>query len=345
MRRTVPLFTAVALAALALTGCTGGDGTPSADDWKNSPLNKYLASTWGGDLSEEEQQRRSNEQQMQVEELVAKCMTEQGFEYQPVDYSSMTSYGFNGDEWKPDSREWVSQWGYGAIDWPGKEEMEAQPPSEEEWVDPNQDYVASLSESEQAAYQEALYGPQPTEDQLNEDGSYEYDWENAGCQGTAQHEVYGSQSLWENEEFADLTEAMQKMYQDVENDPRNVELDEAWASCMADAGFTGFSKQWDAQQSIYDEQNKFWENGPQWDESKSDEENQQVFEDYQKQIDKEMEPLKEKEIELALADLDCREKTDYRGAKMKIQFEIEQRFVDDHKTELEAFKAAAEQHG
>lgn len=344
MRRTVPLFATIVVAALALTACTNSGDNPSADDWQNSPLNKYLAAAWGGDLSQEEQERRMNDQQKQAEDLVAACMSEQGFDYTPVDYSGMTSYS-TGDEWKPDSREWVAQWGYGAIDWPGKAEMEAEPVPDQEFVDPNQEYRESLSESEATAYDEALYGAPVPDDAIGEDGSYEYDWEQSGCQGKAHHEVYGAQGLWDDEQFADLTAAMNKMYEDIESDPRNVELDQEWSSCMTDAGHPGFVKQWDAQQSIYDEMNSFWENGPEWDDSKSEEENSRVFEDYNAQIEKEMQPLKDTEIELALADLDCREKTDYRGKKTKIQWELEEQFIADHKAELEAFKAAAEQRG
>lgn len=345
MRRTVPLISVAAVAALVLTGCTGGDGTPTADDWANSPLNRYLSASWGGELSEEEQERQFAEQQRQSEEIIAECMSEQGFEYNPVDYSGGIFYSGDGEEWNPESREWVAQWGYGAVNWPGKQEMEEAPMPDEEWVDPNQDYVESLSESEQAAYYEALYGPQPTEEELNEDGSYEWNWENAGCQGVAQNEIYGSQDLWNDDEFADLFAAMERLWQDIENDPRNVELDAAWSSCMADAGYSGFTKQYDAQQSIYDEMNALWENGPEWDESLPEEEMNRIWEEYDKQVQEEMAPIAEREIALALADLDCREETDYRAQKLEIQFEIEEQFVNDHKAELEAFKAAAEQRG
>ena len=49
------------------------------------------------------------------------------------------------------------------------------------------------------------------------------------------------------------------------------------------------------------------------------------------------------EVELALADLDCREETDYTDRSTDIARDAEQQFVDDHRSELEAMKAAAEQ--
>lgn len=50
-----------------------------------------------------------------------------------------------------------------------------------------------------------------------------------------------------------------------------------------------------------------------------------------------------KAVALALVDLDCRQQTDYRARHLRIQFDLEQRFVDDHQEELTALKARAEQ--
>jgi hypothetical protein len=44
-----------------------------------------------------------------------------------------------------------------------------------------------------------------------------------------------------------------------------------------------------------------------------------------------------------VADLGCREKTDYRQQQLKIQFAAEEQFIADHKEELDALKARAEQ--
>ncbi len=56
-----------------------------------------------------------------------------------------------------------------------------------------------------------------------------------------------------------------------------------------------------------------------------------------------MAALGEEEVELALADLGCREETDYRQKAQDIQFELEEQFIADHESELEALRAAAEQ--
>ena len=48
-------------------------------------------------------------------------------------------------------------------------------------------------------------------------------------------------------------------------------------------------------------------------------------------------------MHVALADLECREKTGFRAAYAEIQFALEEEFIADHKAELDALKAAAEQ--
>lgn len=343
MRAAARLTPLVMLAVLGLTACSGGSKEGGGLTWEDSPLSTYLSAAYGGDLSQEEQERKMTERQKQVEELVAACMTDEGFEYTPVDQRGGMSFS-SGDEWKPDDREWVAQYGYGAIDWPGRERMETAA-SEEEFVDPNQGYVESLSESEQQAYQETLWGPGVAEDQMNEDGSYEYRWENHGCQGKAQHEVEGDTNVWEREEFADLQEAINQLYNELGSHPDLAELDAKWASCMADAGYDGLAKQQDAAQSIYDDMNALYEEMPQPDPNLSEAEMMAFYEDAEKDRRAQQEPIKEKEVALALADLDCRDKLDYRDAQLKIQFAIEEQFIADHKTELEAFKAAAEQQG
>lgn len=80
----------------------------------------------------------------------------------------------------------------------------------------------------------------------------------AGCQGEAYESEYGdqnaSQELWE-----ELQPAFDEMYQRVEADPRIVEANQEWASCMAERGFEYESRQamhesiWDDFQARLDE--------------------------------------------------------------------------------------------
>ncbi|GMA28605.1 hypothetical protein [Arenivirga flava] len=326
-RLAVPTAAAV---VLLLAGCAGADGGGgrSAED---SPLGEYLSAVWGGDdKSTEELQAESDDQNRVREEFIADCMAEEGFEYIPSLDNGGVVYSSDDEEdpWDPESEEWVSQWGYGTVDWPGRDEQ----PDEgemEEWVDPNQDYVESLSPSEQEAYYEALNGPQPSEEDIAamEEGTYEYDWTTSGCYGAADNEAMG-EDPYQSEEHAPLMEAMDALWAESAEHPDLAELDAAWADCMADGGEPGFAKQPDAQNSIMEEQNAVWEGaepaeGEEW-------------------VEPDFTELGEREIELALVDLDCREKTDYRDRQLDVQFALEEQFIEDHKAELDAFIASYE---
>jgi hypothetical protein len=318
MSRTPALGMLGIALAIGLAGCSLLPGAEPELDWKDSPLNAYLNAQAG--MSEEEMNEHFLEQQQKIEEQVAACMAEQGFEYIPVDQSQYGGVSMDSGEWDPESREWVEEYGYGAVNFPGSEQK-----PEQEFVDPNQEYVESLSESEMAAYYETLHGPQPTEEELDEEGGYEYDPENAGCYGSAQLEVTGDDP-YSSEEFKPLMDAMNELYSEMQNDPAVGELNAAWSSCMAEAGYSGFATQQDAQNSIYDEINAYYEGQT------------EHVED-----DPALAEIQEREIDLALADLECRESTDYRQESLRLQFELEEQFVQEHKAELEALKAALQE--
>jgi hypothetical protein len=316
--RLVPVGIAVLAVSLALTGCTGGsDGSGSgSSDLKaeESPLNEYMAAVYGS-----QDQDDFAKQQEEAEEYTAACMAEEGFEYIPIDYSSQYQ-----DVPEPEdiedqnTEEWVTENGYGINQ--TSEQIEEQSEQSVEIVDPNQDYVASLSEGEQAAYYEVLYGPGPDESDMDEDGSYEYNWEEAGCQGEAQHETSAS-SVWEEDEHKAVVDAMSSMYEDVQKDPAVAALDAEWATCMADAGFAEFSKKQEAIEAVIEESNGLWdgtETGP---------------------TDEETQAARDHEKEIALADFTCSEEVDYLDKQLEAQFKVEEQFIEDHKSELDALIA------
>jgi len=335
--RTSGSFALAATTALVfvLAGCSGAPG--GNDKAEESPLSKYLSAAWGGDLSPEEQQKKMEDQQKRTEELVAKCMSKEGFEYKPNTGNAGMVFSSSDDvKWEPDDKKWVEKYGYGMVNSPYNEQAEEQPT--EEYKDPNQKYVESLSESEQTAYSETLYGA-PSEEAMNEDGSFEYNWEDGGCYGWAQHEIQGEDPL-QADEFKELTEKMSALWSEGQAAPQYKELNAKWASCMADGGEPGFKLQQDAQQSISEEQQKIFE-AAYGDQANMTPEQMEQQPDPNKSP--EMKKLGEREIELALVDLECRKKTSYTEEARKIQFAIEEKFIADNKKELEAFKAAAEQ--
>lgn len=326
MRKTAVSIVGAIGAMALLAGCgTGGGGELTYDD---SPLNEYMSAMWGGNLSPEEQEAQWAEQNRLREEAIAECMTDEGFEYIPVDSSGgIIITDEEDDPWKPDDRDWVAQYGYGMVNSPGMEEE--MPVEEEGPVDPNQEYIESLSESEMQAYYEVLYGPEPPEEAY-EDEDFDWDSWDRGCQAAGDEAVGDdSQALYESEEFKPLFTAIEEFYTSAQENEGMAELQQEWSSCMADAGHPGFETQMAAQESIIEKTNAFWED----------------YTDYENDPTEtpEMQAIAEEEVELALADLDCREKTDFRQEELRIQFELEEQFIAEHKAELDALKAAAEQ--
>ena len=330
-----------ALAVLALTACSGLPGGASATPTlkqEDSPLAQYLSSVVGGpglDATKAEQQAFYDEQQRKVEEVTAKCMTEEGFEYAPGGSGSVTV----GDaaKYRPDDRDWVAQYGYGMVTYPGQEAMATAEPTES--TDPNQAYVESLTEAEQAAYQEALYG-KPVETDRDENGGTEYTWEDAGCMGRAQHEVSGDSPFTE-EAHKPLIEALTAFYTNLSADPGYEAVDGEWTACMKEAGIDGFSKQPKAQDSINQLISEYYEQMNEVpDKTDPDAATDPAFGTMD---DPEYAAIAQKEVPLALADLDCRVKTNYRDRQLRIQFALEEQFIADHRAELDALKADAEQ--
>jgi len=303
---------------LTLSACSAiGGGTTELDPEK-SPLSEYMSAFYG-----EQDEEFYAAQAEETEELVAECMSEDGWEYIPVDQTQYSGSDFDWEE--RNTEKWIAVYGYGVN--LTQEENEELYGSPEEFVDPNQDYVSSLSESENVAYYEALYGKPPAEEELNEDGSYEYNWEDGGCYGYAQHEVTGEQA-YDQDQFKPIFEAMGALYEDQSKDPRMKEVETAWASCMADAGFTEFKLKQEAAQSIYDQQNEYWEENP---ESMGPDEDQ-------------IAEWREGEIDVALADFKCGEKVDYTQKQLAVQFELEKEFIKEHKAELDELVAFQEKN-
>ncbi|MDF2917899.1 hypothetical protein [Microbacterium sp. NPDC086615] len=316
-------------AALLFTGCTGASSPDASGDGgatEQSPLTEYLSAVYGAGGSSEEQLAELGKKR---EELVAACMKKNGFEYTPDLQASATIVDGSGEAWKPDDRQWVSQWGYGAVAFPGSDDAEN--PSTT-WVDPNADYLSTLSESEKQAFSDALWGTPPasTTDTAAEDETPTWDWKTAGCQGEAQHEVSGEDPL-QTDQFAPLMNAITELWQQSSTYPGMSEANREWSACMDEAGHTGFATQPDAAASIHDQLNALWNaGGAASSEAPATPDKKALAE------------LKDEEIDLALADLDCREKTDYTARARKAQAEAETAFIAAHKTELEALKAAAQ---
>ncbi|MBO9556844.1 hypothetical protein [Cellulomonas sp.] len=324
MRRTTVLPVVAAVAALVLTGCTDGGSSPSDDE--TGPLSAFWEKV-GGSYDQDE----ADAQQRKVEELIAACMSEQGFEYVPNEPQNVSRVmdGDDAPDWE--SREFAEQYGYGAST---GDDLFGGGDNGEEWVDPNADYVAGMSEGEQTAFYEALYGTPPEVDpdaDPDADMEYEYNWEEAGCQGSAQHEVYEQNQIWDDPAMQALNEEMSTEYENMADDPKLREAQEKWASCIADAGYD-FTTPDEAQQSIYDELNGIYESAAP--PENATEEELANF-DYQPDATK-MAELKEKEIALATADWKCKDSAGYYAAVKAANLAVEKRLWEKYGAQLEA---------
>lgn len=351
MRTIRPLALSASAAALVvvLGGCSAQGGQKQELSWEDSPLSTYMSAAYGTDLSVEEQQAKADEEAREIEELTAECMQAEGFEYVPNTQNSATVFTEDDGVWDPDSRKWVEQYGYGMFNDPYGEQPA---PESEQQVDPNQEYVESLSESEQAAYSATLWGEQPSEEEMNDP---DFDWDgfyetaDLGCSGEASEEVSGTDA-WEelNAQFEPLLKQLDELYTSTQQSEEMVALDEKWSSCMADAGFAGYTTQADPANELSEKQTAFWDEQNaayeeiDW-ETATEEEIAALDAQSDPSTTPEWKELAEQEIEIALADLECREKTDYRDESMRIQFALEEQFIADNKADLEAYRAAAEQ--
>ena len=224
-----------AVALVALTAC-GGGGDGGNSDATASPLADLMG--WS-DFDPVESRR----QELAVEEAVVACMREEGFEYQPQDFSSQVDSG-GGEEdsaLMQDSPEaYGEKYGYGVV---RNYELYEEPNIGEDggfsgptFVDPNEDYVTSLSDSERDAYYEVLYGPPQEEqnyDETDSEGTQAYyspPLEEQGCQGKARLEVVGEDPSNDPE----IQQALDDVFSAQQDDARLKEAQREWLDCMGD---------------------------------------------------------------------------------------------------------------
>ena len=202
-----------------------------------SPLGDFLGWSQSLDFDEEAEEARWAEQQRQVQEAIAVCMSEQGFEYIPVDTSAQNAFFEEQleDELDYGSAEWTAKYGFGVTTQRFTQgqvgpDLVANPYNFDTNVDspadPNQDYIDSLGPNEQEAYFGALYGNEQGvewDDSLSEeenqaaiDDYYENEYVPTGCEPVAWEEVTESGPGGEaqfrafEEEFGNALEEMEE---------------------------------------------------------------------------------------------------------------------------------------
>jgi len=313
-------------ATVALTGCsvgaagagdTDGSATATSAPWKTAktPFTPYWDAMYGVYDAADEVAKREK-----VEKLVATCMKEEGFDYLPVDQRRpkqvndyMDAYG---------TAEWAARHGYGA--YPTDEET-AQLDEQVASEDPNDDYLASLSEGDAGAYYDALQGGGMSETEImamKAGGDVpEYDWQSAGCLGRSQHEVLGDDPT-RSTRFEPLVAAMNALGQDQLTDPAIAPIDAEWSGCMAAAGFAGLPTKQSASDAVFAQSQDYWVSGA------TDEPTKELRATW-----------REYEIEVAVADFDCSESVGYDDKALAVQTARETRFIADNQAELDELLA------
>ncbi|MDN4595821.1 hypothetical protein [Leifsonia virtsii] len=310
--RALALAASIAVAAstaAALTGCTAAN-EPKSISATDSPLFAVLGplAGFGDDKALRAKERK-------IEELTAACMTKEGFEYTPSDRSAADAAD---DLAAQQTEDWVAKNGYGltAADAPDTK------------TDPNQEYVDSLSPSEQEAYNTALHGAgiDTGDGGTAASGDGAFDPATAGCYANAQRTANGGKGeFWEDEKYAGLLEKMSKIYETMEKKPEVVAAARKWSDCMADAGYSGLTKKSDALERASKQNAELYG----LDDGEVSSEDKQPSAAEKKKV-------RDAEIALALADFRCDQRVHYTETQLKAQFALEDTFIQQNRAKLDA---------
>lgn len=306
---------------------------------------------WGTsaeDFDPAAEQERFQAEQVQIQESIADCMADEGFEYIPfVPDEGDFFFGPFGDE-----DDFVETQGFGISTWILNDPYLNGDISEEEFEDPfandpNSEIVEGLSEAEREEYYYVLWGDEPDFDFENateaEMEEFFSTWQPTGCQAEAEQDVYAGQAF-----FAEFGDALDEIFERAEADPRIIAIELEWSACMADAGYT-FSDS----NEMYEYFSQRMEEVVTWPEPDFSEELEEPdFENmteeemdaffaeqedlWQPQYDEaELRALNDEEIATAIANRDC--SVDSEDVWQEVMADLERQFLDENSEALEAF--------
>ena len=297
---SVLVFCATTLAAVACTSRASipADG-PSIAEIEDAGESGTTAEFWAAPIvlklaelgvqpgfeDPEEALRQANEIAAQVEEYVAQCMHDAGFEYIPISQPRHISIPNRRMD-----REWIAQYGYGVNFKPDLVEVQ-------DFVDPNFDIQSLLSDAELSAYNLSL------------DGCRGWAWEQVEDIPDPHNNIIpGAVDVFNSNEFAPLRLAIsQNLATDI---PEVLTATGDWSNCLADAGWPGFTQILDAWFYVEEHRDDF---------------------------------SIAREIELALADNDCRVATDWHNRTNAAIEQSQNQFITDHAADFKALRDAIEQ--
>lgn len=302
---------------LPLTACSAlGDAPDPSPSSSGTPLDAYYSLLYGA-LDEGE----ITAQNAAIQESVAACMKDAGFDYTPEDGSgTMIASDSLGMEWG--SEEFIRTYGFGIATDPYSAMQ-----SSGEYVDPNADYVASLSDSEQAAYNEALWGAPLDGASSGVISTDDYDWQSMGCMGAAQHDETSATAFWDDPEYKSLIDEMNGITDKTRSTPAVQGRETEWAGCMADAGFPEFTHHDDPEASINERYSALT--------TPTDPDSAEATAPDPAALA----ALKSDEIDIAVAAFGCDGTSGYADALKTEQIRLEQEFIDENKEQLDALVA------
>ncbi len=311
-------------------------------DERLTPLSAFFTEGRGGELTQAERDAAAGDFRRQ-EELIADCMQAQGFQYVQRDYNQAVDAKMKNVEafdLPPD--QYAERWGYG-ISTIDASQFTAEAPA-----DPNSAIVEALSPEARSAYDTAMYGFD-----MSQEGAAVWRGNGQaavarpmgssldapppdGCQTRAVREVYGEDVAGGEEgastEFDALNEEMGALWDRVVNDPRVVAAKGGWANCMADAGHPEATDPDSAVQLIIERFSDLYGVDP----SQFKEVRAGMKSAPQQPSPAALAEVQSYERSLAIADRRC--KAAYDDAVFAVQTEVENRFIDGHRAELERFR-------
>lgn len=345
MRRWV---SGAVVALMLVAGACGGAGDEAADrieDPDQRPLTPLAAYLDPG----EDSQTQFDRWRTELSELIAACMQERGFDYVPTDFTQVETF-VSPLESLTDA-EFAEQYGFG-ISTTLFDERFHDPGTV--IVDPNEAVYGALSDSEQAAWDLALFGdPEPidADDPRMDPSSEEFDPDfvpGGGCNWQAQ-KILGQPFPGEHR-FASLR---QTAWEQIKHDPRMIAAQANWARCLAEAGYPyesvddierEISRQLEPVEVAIDSAAQMTpEEFDALITGLSDEELDRKMEE--RRLSTELPPELERhlagvrafELAAATAAHTCRVEVGLDDVRYEVTVEVEQQLVDQHLDELEAF--------
>jgi hypothetical protein len=326
----------------AASGTAGSDQSQTERDERLTPLSAFFTEGRGGELTQAERDSAASDFRRQ-EQLVADCMQAQGFQYVQRDYDQAVDAKMKNVEafdLPPD--QYAERWGYG-ISTIDASQFTAEAPA-----DPNSAIVEGLSEEAHRAYDAAMYGFDLSQEVgavtqgqgrtavARPMGSSLDAAPPDGCQTRAMREVYGEDLGAGKEvvppEFDALNEEMGALWDRVASDPRVAAAKGGWADCMADAGHPEATDPDRAVQLVIERFSDLYGVDP------------DHFKEVRAGMDsppRQPAPAALAEVQsyersLAVADRRC--KAAYDDAVFTVQTEVENRFLEEHRAELERYR-------